>query len=116
MRSNSEHQLGPIALIGEAFRVSVSQPVASTMIGLIVAVVCGVILSTTGQTVQAEEQVLARIDDAGTSSIVITDEQGTAEMSATAVERIAGLSHVEWVLGLSTVSYTHLTLPTILRV
>jgi len=101
MRSNSEHQLGPMTLIGEASRVSVSQPVASIMTGLIVAVVCGVILSTTGQTVQAEEQVLARIDDAGTRAIVITDEQGNAEISATAVERIAGLSHVEWVLGLS---------------
>jgi putative ABC transport system permease protein len=98
--SRSDHGLGPFALTGEALRVALAQPVASVMTSLIVAVVCGVILSTTGQTVQAEAQVLSRIDDAGTRSIVITDEKGDAGLRPAAVERIAGLSRVDWVIGI----------------
>ncbi|MGD2051464.1 MAG: ABC transporter permease [Acidimicrobiia bacterium] len=100
MSSRSDHGLGPFALTGEALRVALAQPVASVMTSLIVAVVCGVILSTTGQTVQAEAQVLSRIDDAGTRSIVITDEKGDAGLRPAAVERIAGLSRVDWVIGI----------------
>ena len=88
-----------LRLIGEAARVARSQPVPSAVTGLIVGAVCSVILSTTGQTVQAEQQVLARIDDAGTRSIVISDTQGTAGIRPGAVTRIAALSTVEWVVG-----------------
>jgi putative ABC transport system permease protein len=74
--------------------------VASTITVIIVAAVCGVILSTTGQTIQAEQAVLARIDDAGTRSIVVSDTEGRAQITPDAVTRIAGLSGVEWVIGL----------------
>lgn len=89
-----------IGLLGESARVARSQPVASAITVLIVAAVCGVILSTTGQTVQAEQEVLARIDDAGTRSITISDTQGSAGIQPDAVDRIAALSPVEWVVGL----------------
>jgi len=87
-------------LLPEAGRAARAQPVASTLTVMIVAGVCGVILLTTGQTVQAEDAVLARIDDAGTRSIVITDVNGTAGLDPDVVTRIAGLSSVEWVIGL----------------
>lgn len=58
------------------------------------------ILLTTGQTVQAEQDVLGRIDDAGTRLVIAIDEQGTAGIQPAAVERIAALSNVEWVIGL----------------
>jgi len=77
-----------------------ARPVSSTVTGLIVAAVCGVILSTTGQSVQAERQVLARIDDAGTRSVIITDTNGSAWIHASAVDRIGRLSGVEWAIGL----------------
>ncbi|MGH8875341.1 MAG: hypothetical protein ACRDVM_08860, partial [Acidimicrobiia bacterium] len=51
-------------------------------------------------TVQAEQQVLARIDQAGTRSIVVVDVQGRAGLRSDAVERVAALSGVEWVVGL----------------
>ena len=89
-----------LRVIAEAARTAVSQPVASTVTALIVAAVCAVILSTTGQTVQAERQVLAQIDAAGTRSIIITDTQGTAGFTPDAVDRISRLSGVEWVVGL----------------
>jgi putative ABC transport system permease protein len=69
------------------------------MVGLIVASVCAVILSTTGQTVRAEQDVLARIDEAGTRTITAVDDQGTANIPVSAVDRVAGLSGVEWVVG-----------------
>ncbi len=87
-------------LAGEAVRSAGAQPVSSVVTGLIVAGVCAAILSTTGQTVQAEQQVLSRIDAAGTRSIVISDTQGSAGMTADAIERIGRLSGVEWVIGL----------------
>lgn len=89
-----------VALIGEAWRIAWSQPVPTLITGAIVAGTCAVILSTTGQTVQAEQQVLAQIDAAGTRSIVIQDTQGTAGITPAAVDRIARLSGVEWVIGL----------------
>ncbi len=77
-----------------------SQPVSSVVTGLIVGAVCGVILSTTGQTVQAEQQVLSRIDEAGTRSVTITDTNGAAGIRPDAVSRISRISGVEWVIGL----------------
>ncbi len=87
-------------MFSEAARTAAAQPVASVVTALIVAAVCGVILSTTGQTVQAERQVLAQIDAAGTRSIVISDTQGSAGLTVDAVDRISRLSGVEWVIGL----------------
>jgi putative ABC transport system permease protein len=87
-------------LVSEAARVAVSTPVASLITAIIVAAVCGVILLTTGQTVQAEQDVLGRIDDAGTRLVIAIDEQGTAGIEPAAVERIGALSNVEWVIGL----------------
>lgn len=87
-------------LLAEALRIAVSQPVSSVVTGLIVAGVCAAILSTTGQTVQAETEVLAQIDAAGTRSVVITDAQGNAGIRSDAVDRISRISGVEWVIGL----------------
>jgi len=91
--------IGIGGLVSEGIRVAWSSPVASVVVGLIVATGCAVILGTTGQTVRAEEDVLARIDDAGTRTITAVDDQGSADIPVTAVDRIAKLSDVEWVVG-----------------
>lgn len=87
-------------LLVEATRSAAAQPVATTVVTLIIAGVCAAILATTGQTVRAEQDILARIDAAGTRSVVITDVNGTAAISSAAVERIGRLEGVEWVIGL----------------
>jgi len=87
-------------LLAEAGRVARSQPVSSTITLIIVGAVVGVILATTGQTVQAENAVLSRIDEAGTRSIVVSDTEGRAGLDPGVVDRIGGLSGVEWVVGL----------------
>lgn len=87
-------------LVSEAFRSAVTAPVSSIVTVTIIGGVCAAILSTTGQTVQAEQQVLGQIDAAGTRSIVISDAQGTAGMTDQSVERLSRISGVEWVIGL----------------
>lgn len=89
-----------LRLAAEALRVARSQPVTTIVTMLLTAAVSGVILTTTGQTVQAEQQVLSRIDDAGTRSIIISDTEGRAGLTPGSVERVAALSGVEWVIGL----------------
>lgn len=86
-------------LIREAFYSARAQPVSSVITILIVGGACAAILATTGQTIRAEQQVLAQIDTAGTRSIVISDV-GAADMHISSVDRIARTSGVEWVVGL----------------
>lgn len=100
MSSPSNTDLRTLSMVSEATRIAVASPVASVVTILIVASVCGVILATTGQTVRTEQEVLARIDEAGTRLIVAADDQGRAGITPEAVQRVANLSGVEWVLGL----------------
>ncbi|MBA2336239.1 MAG: ABC transporter permease [Acidimicrobiia bacterium] len=92
--------VGGLRLVGEAARIAVARPVATVLVGAIVAAVGAVILLTTGQTVAAENDVLSRIDEAGTRSIVITDDQGTAMLRPQVVDRVGAVAGVEWVIGL----------------
>lgn len=91
------------ALLREGVKIARSQPVASLVTALVVALVCGVILSTTGQSAAAEARVLRGIDDAGTRFVVVEDSEGEGRIFASSVTRVAALSDVEWVLGLSPV-------------
>jgi putative ABC transport system permease protein len=100
MSLRSRGRIGGWTLLGETTRMAAAQPAASMIAGLIIAAVCGVILTTTGRTVQAEQDVLSQIDDAGTRSITITDAHGTAGLTASAIPRVSRLSQVDWALGL----------------
>lgn len=100
-RSWLESQGG--ALLREGFLIARSQPVASLVTALVVALVCGVTLSTTGQSAAAEARVLRGIDDTGARVIVVEDAEGEGRISTNSVARVASLSDVEWVLGLGPV-------------
>lgn len=86
-------------LVSEAVRMGWSQPVATSVTAIIVAGVCAVIVSTTGQTVAAERDVLSRIDQAGTRTVIIEDTQGLAAFDPQVVERIESLDGVTWAVG-----------------
>ena len=88
-----------LRLLGESARIALSQPAPTAVTVLIVAVACGVIVSTTGQTVAIERDVLSRIDDAGTRTIVVEDVDGRAQLRAEAIDRINALGDVEWAVG-----------------
>lgn len=93
-------------LAAESLRMAASQPVASTMTVLVTAAVVAVLLATTGQTVVAERDVLAHIDDAGTRSIEVGLDPA-AGSTADAVARVARLGTVEWTVGFGTVVDVH---------
>ena len=101
--SPSENGIGFGGLVSEAWRVVLASPVSSAILFLLTAGVCAFVLGTTGQTVQAEQSVLARIDDAGTRLITVTDSDGTAHIPASAVDRSGRVSSVDWVIGVGTV-------------
>lgn len=92
----------PVRLAGEALRMAAAQPAASVTTALVTAAVVAVLLATTGQTVVAERDVLARIDDAGTRSIEVGLEPA-AGATAEAVARVERLGTVDWVVGFGTV-------------
>lgn len=76
-----------------------AQLAATAVTAVIVAAVCGVIVSTTGQTVAIERDVLSRIDDAGTRTIILEDSDGRAQFDPGAIDRIEALVGVEWAIG-----------------
>jgi len=100
MSSASEGRIRTAGLVSEAIRIGRAAPVTSIVTVTIAAAVCAVTLATTGQTVAAEQAVLARIDDAGTRLVVAVDDNGTAGIDTNAFDRIAALSTVDWVIGL----------------
>jgi putative ABC transport system permease protein len=100
MSSPSEGRIGFKALVSEAIRVALSLRVATSMT-LAIAATCSLfVVGTIGQTVRAEQDVLGRIDEAGTRTIVVTDERGAAGLTPDTISQIERLSGVEWVVGL----------------
>ena len=97
---SEQPRIGLAGLWSEAIRMALATPIASAVTGIVIAGVVVSILLTTGQTVRAERDVLARIDDAGTRTIVAVDPERRAHLDAGAVDRIAALSTVERVIGL----------------
>lgn len=86
-------------LIAESVRIARAQLMSTVITGVIVAGAVIAVLVTTGQTVLAESQVLNQIDAVGTRHIVITDGRQQAGIPASAVNRIAQLTQVDWVVG-----------------
>lgn len=101
MSSPSRSRLRSRDLVTEAGRLALALPVATGVTILIVAAVCAFILATTGQTVRAEQEVLGQMDEAGTRLITVIDDQGTAGLTPSAVNRLERLTSAEWVIGLS---------------
>ncbi|WP_264029584.1 FtsX-like permease family protein [Cellulosimicrobium sp. SH8] len=87
-------------LLRDAVEAARSQRAATTVTALLVAVVCFVVLVTTGQAAVAEQQVVARIDGTGTRLVTLVDATGTAGIRAEAVAETEELSDVAWAFGL----------------
>ncbi len=71
--------------------------VTALVVGLAVAAVVG----TTGRTVAARMNVLARLEDPTARLIRVVDRTGQAGLTSDVATRIAGLRSVAWVIGLS---------------
>jgi putative ABC transport system permease protein len=87
-------------LFAESWRTVWAQRAGTLTTAVIVAAVTGTILATTGQTDAAERDVLARLDEAGSRILVVTDASGAGVIPAEIVPVIERLSSTEWVVGL----------------
>lgn len=94
----------PGVLVLDAVRGAVAHPAASLTTSLVVAVVCVVVLATTGRAAATEAQVLASVDSLGTRLISVTDTTGSSRIDTSAVDVLAGLDGVAWVFGLGPAS------------
>ncbi|WP_062071567.1 FtsX-like permease family protein [Demequina sediminicola] len=95
-------QAKPGALIATVLRDLRAQPLHAVACALVVAAVCVVVFTTTGQSAASEQAVLSRIDSVGTRTIVLSDGSEKAMMSAESVEAVTRLSTVESAFGLGT--------------
>ncbi len=90
--------------LGELARDAVvgarAQLLATLTLVLVLATVCFAILVTTGQAAANEARVVAQIDSAGTRLIALSDDGGVAGILPTAPGVLAGISDVNWALGL----------------
>lgn len=90
------------ALVHDALLASRTQLKASIAGVLVVAVVCIVVLVTTGRTAATEHDIVASIEGLGARLVVVTDVSGDAGIhsdSVLATERVGG---VDWAFGLGT--------------
>jgi len=88
------------ALVRDGLATARAQPVATATAALVVAMVCLVVLLTTGRSAAAERDVVASFDSVGTRLVVVADAGGAAGIADSSVPQIAALSGVTWAFGL----------------
>lgn len=89
----------PWWLLREGIAQARRDPRFSIGIGLVVALVVGVVLSTTGRTAATEQSVMDSIDSLGARVVVLTDGNRKANIDGASVEAISRLDGVQWVFG-----------------
>jgi putative ABC transport system permease protein len=92
------------ALVADGLTGAVARPLASSIVALVVFVLCVSVLATTGQAAVAERQVVGRIDGAGARLIAVVDDTGAAGIAAPGLGVVEAVDAVEWVLGLGPVT------------
>ncbi|KGM13923.1 FtsX-like permease family protein [Cellulomonas bogoriensis] len=93
----------PRDLVTDGIRSAVAQRVPTVTAALVVALVCLVVLLTTGRTAATERAVVDSIDLVGSRLITVTDSTGQAYIDVAAVDEVSRLSGVDAVLGLGPV-------------
>lgn len=96
----------PGALLRDGALAAVTQPVATATAAVVVALVCLVVLLTTGRTAATEREVVASIDSVGTRLVTVTDTTGHAAIPPSAVADVQRLAGVTWAFGLGPASDT----------
>ena len=86
-------------MLREALATAWAAKVPSTLVTFLVATMCAATLATVGRTAAAEEQLLSRLDSAGSRVLVVSDARGDELISPTIVDQTAGLSTTERAIG-----------------
>jgi len=89
----------PGMMVRDGVKATLANPVSSAMAAFIVALLCFVVLMTSGRTAATEAGVLASLDDTGTRLITVTDASGQAGLHPESVEVLRRLPGVAWVVG-----------------
>ncbi len=88
-------------LLGEAWAAARAQKVPTLLVAVLVAAMCATTGLTVGRAAAAQDQVVARLDDAGSRHLTLTDTRGVGFLTEAVVEQAAGLSTVERAVGLT---------------
>lgn len=99
------------ALVAESVRVAATTWVVSGLIGVLALVVPLAVVGVTGLSIEARGAILRQIDAVGARTITVVSTGGGAAIPAAAVERIAHLDGVSWVVGLAGVFDVRLRAP-----
>lgn len=81
-----------------------TQPIVTITTAAVIAVVCLVVLATTGQSAASEQNVVAHIDSLGSRLVVAFDQSGDAHIQAASVQAVASLDQVSWAFALGPVT------------
>lgn len=106
-RSASTHTAVRRGRLREALAATFSARVPFIVIALVLASVVVACNLTAGQAAASERKLAESVDSAGTRVVMMADGNGTAGLSAPAVERVAQISTVQWALGLGLFSPVH---------
>lgn len=90
----------PASLLREVWISTLARRIPAAMLAALAASMCVTTMLTVGRTASAETQVLARIDEAGSRTILVVDKTDTL-ITPARVASIAALSTVERVVGLT---------------
>ena len=90
-------------LVPESIRVAAATRAVTLLTGLLAMTVPAAILGVTGLSIEAQNAVLRRVDDIGARVVTVVSSGAEAVIPAAAVDRIARLSAVDWVVGLGPV-------------
>ena len=93
----------PMSLLTEGVAGARAQPIITITTALIIAIVCLVVLATTGQSAASEQAVVAHIDSLGSRLVVAFDQSGDAHIQPASVKDVAALDQVSWAFGLGPV-------------
>lgn len=88
-----------LTLIREALATTWANKVPSTLVCLLVAVMCATTLATVGRTAAAEAQIADRLDAAGSRLLIVSDTRRGELISQAVVDQARGLSVTERAVG-----------------
>jgi putative ABC transport system permease protein len=86
-------------LLAEAWASARAQKVPTLLVAVLVAAMCATTGLTVGRAAAAQAQVTARLDDAGSRHLTLTDAKGQGFLTEAVVEQAAGLSTAERAVG-----------------
>jgi putative ABC transport system permease protein len=90
-------------LAPESARIASTTRVVSGLVLILAIIVPSLVLATAGSSIESQAAIIGRIDESGTTVMTLVGTGPAAVIPASAVDRIAHLSGVAWVVGLGPV-------------